>query len=206
MNKRSVLIGWRLGFGLLSLFALGVQLTIHVQNKFSVINFFSYFTNLSNIFAAIVLIIGAWYLLKRRQPGAVYDIIRGASVVAIAIVGIVYGLLLRNEDLGSLLPWINVVIHYIIPVVVVLGWLYAPPKTKLTSKHILFWLIYPSVYVVYSIIRGARTGWYAYPFFNPDKVGGAGAVALYCAAILVTFLVFSWLLIRVSQKNKRLKN
>jgi len=44
-----------------------------------------------------------------------------------AIVGIVYGILLRDEDLGALLPWINVVLHYVMPVVVVLDWLYQPP-------------------------------------------------------------------------------
>lgn len=45
-----------------------------------------------------------------------------------ALVGIVFGALLRDVDLGDLLPWVNTVHHYIMPVVVVLDWLYQPPK------------------------------------------------------------------------------
>ncbi|MFL5625845.1 MAG: hypothetical protein ACJ788_09675 [Ktedonobacteraceae bacterium] len=99
-----MLIGARLFFGLLTLTAIGIQLTIHVQHGFNVINFFSYFTNLSNIFAAIVLILGALYLFQHREPTATDDIIRGTAVVCMALVGIVYGILLRDEDLGSLCP------------------------------------------------------------------------------------------------------
>ena len=39
-------------FALLTLAAVGRQLVIHVESGFSVVNFFSYFTNLSNLLAA----------------------------------------------------------------------------------------------------------------------------------------------------------
>src|SRR5579872_177334 len=100
MSKRNVLIGGRLFFGLLTLAAMGTQLVVHIQHGFDVVNFFSYFTNLSNIFASVVFIAGAIYLFQRREPTVTEDLIRGASVVAMAIVGIVFSILLRNEDLG----------------------------------------------------------------------------------------------------------
>jgi hypothetical protein len=167
---------------------------------FNLVNFFSYFTNLSNIFAAIVLIIGALYLIQRRKPTATDDIIRGTAVAAMALVGIVFSILLRNEDLGSLLPWVNTVVHYIMPVVMVLDWLYQPPKTRLAVKQIAFWLIFPFLYLAYSMIRGSIVGWYAYPFINPTKVGGYGVVALYCLAILAAFLLLSWLLMLLGNR------
>ena len=60
-------------------------------------------------------------------------------------------------------------------------------------RHVGYWLIFPLLYLVYSIARGALAGFYAYPFFDPAKSGGYGGVALYCAAILLLFLLLSWL-------------
>jgi hypothetical protein len=203
MTQRIILIVARLFFGLLTLTAIGIQLVIHLQHGFSVVNFFSYFTNLSNIFAAVVLIIGAIYLIRRREPTPTDDIVRGASVAGMALVGIVFGVLLRDVDLGSLLPWINFVLHYLMPVVVVADWLYQPPKSTLALRQIGYWLIFPALYLAYSLIRGALVGFYAYPFFNPAKSGGYGGVFLYCVAILVAFLLVSWLLILLANRLQR---
>jgi hypothetical protein len=66
--QRKFLITARLFFGLLTLVAIGVELVIDIQEGHSLVNFFSFFTELSSIFAAIVLIIGTIHLIKRRQP------------------------------------------------------------------------------------------------------------------------------------------
>jgi hypothetical protein len=107
MTTRTILIVARLFFGLLTLTAIVTQLVIHIHHRFDVVNFFSYFTNLSNIFASVALIIGAIYLLRRGEPTATDDIIRGSAVASTALVGIVFGVLLRDVDLGALLPWIH---------------------------------------------------------------------------------------------------
>jgi len=190
MTKRTILIAARLFFGLLTLFAIGYQLVYLAQlGVLNVVNFFSYFTNLSNIFASAVFIVGAIFLIQRREPTPAQDLIRGASVVAMVIVFIVYGVLLRDIDLGNLQPWVNVVIHYIFPLVVLADWIYQPPKSTLRFGQMGYWLIYPLVYLVYTLIRGAITKWYPYPFLNPATAGGYGGVALYCLAIFVAFLV-----------------
>ncbi len=203
MTKRNFLIGARLFFGLLVLTAIGRQLALQIHYGHSIVNFFSYFTNLSNIFAAAVLLSGAFSLIQHRDPTVRDDIIRGRSVVCMALVGIVFSLLLRDQDLGSLLPWVNIVLHYVMPVVIVLDWLYQPPKTKLALKQAAYWLIFPFLYLVYSIIRGAIIGWYAYPFFDPAKSGGAVGVALYCIAILAMFFFLSWLLMTLGNTFER---
>ncbi|MGI8854402.1 MAG: Pr6Pr family membrane protein [Thermomicrobiales bacterium] len=203
MTKRNLLIGARLCFGLLALIAIGRQLAVHIHHGYSVTNFFSYFTNLSNIFAAVVLLLGAFSLIQHRDLTVRDEIIRGTSVVCMALVGIVFSLLLRDQDLGSLLPWVNVVLHYIMPVIVVLDWLAQPPKARLTPTQAAYWLIFPALYLAYSIIRGAIVGWYAYPFFDPAKSGGAGGVALYCVAILAVFAVVCWLFILLGNRVVR---
>jgi uncharacterized membrane protein len=59
------------------------------------------------------------------------------------------------------------------------------------------WMGLVAAYVVYTMIRGAITGWYPYPFFNPARVGGYGGVTLYCLVMLVGFVVLA-LLVRWS--------
>lgn len=203
MNQRVFLISARLFFAALTLAAVGAQLVIHVQHSFPVFNFFSYFTNLSNIFAAVVFILGAVYLIQRREPTPTDDIIRGASVVAMAIVGIVFSILLQDTDLGTLAPWVNTVVHYIMPVVVVADWLYQPPKSRLSPRQLPYWLIYPLLYLVYTLIRGPIAQFYPYPFLNPDKVGGYGGVALYCIAIFAAFLIVGGILLWLGNTLRR---
>ncbi len=54
-----------------------------------------------------------------------------------------------------------------------------------------------AAYVVYSLVRGGGHRFYAYPFFNPGRVGGYGGVTLYCLGMLVGFVVIA-LLVRWS--------
>lgn len=203
VTKRTILVGARLFFGLLTLGAIVAQLTVQIRLRFSLVNFFSYFTNLSNILAAVVLLTGAIALLTHREPAATTDTIRGAVVAAMAVVGIVFGALLRDVDLGSLMPWVNVVLHYIMPVVMVADWLILPPRSRLSTRQLAYWLIFPAVYLVYTLVRGARVGFYPYPFLNPAKVNGYGVVALYCVAIAVAFVIVSWLLIVLGNRIPR---
>ncbi|UVE16637.1 Pr6Pr family membrane protein [Pseudomonas sp. LS44] len=185
----------RLILAVLTLVAIGQQLILHVAASYSVLNFFSYFTNLSNIFAALILLLSVFLNRSSSQELAKY-----ASTVNMVVVGLVFAILLRNVDLGALLPWVNFVLHYLMPVAVVLNWLAAPPATKLRPKHMLITLVFPTAYLVYVLVRGASTGWYPYPFLNPANVGGYGAVAAYSLGITATFLIASWALLVIGNR------
>ena len=112
-----------------------------------------------------------------------------------AVVGLVFAVLLRDVDLGALLPWVNFVLHYVMPVAIVLDWLLKPPVAKLQAQHLALALVFPVVYLVYVVLRGASVGWYPYPFLNPANVGGYGGVAVYGLGIAATFLLVSWALL-----------
>lgn len=205
MNKRVTLVTLRLLFGLLDLTALTVQIIYLIHHKaLNLVNFFSYFTILSNVFAAVILIIGAFYLLRKRKPNHSEDILRSAAVLYMAITGVVYATLLSGYNLGLLLPWVNFVLHMLMPVVVVADWLYQPSRTKLKIKQsLLLLIIFPLVFVAYSLIRGPIIGWYPYPFLNPSKAGGYAGVTLYCVGILVLFVIFIRLLVYSGNRLKR---
>lgn len=186
--------------GLLTLVAIGSQLSVQVRIGASLINFFSYFTNLSNLLAAAVLLITAG---PRSVAGRLQSV-RGLSTMNMAVVGIVFTLLLRNEDLGSLQPWVNFVLHDLMPCAVVLDWLLQPPASRLGWHHLPAFLIFPAAYLAYTMIRGAATGWYPYPFLNPDRVGGYGVVAAYAVGITVIFVLAGWAVLAVGHRRARL--
>lgn len=203
LNRRTVIV-LRLSFGLLASAAIITQIVHLIRlDVFNAVNFFSYFTNLSNVFAASVLIISALYLAAYRKPSALDELIRCAAAMYMAVTGTVYVFLLSGEDLGLLLPWVNVVLHYIMPIIVVLDWLYQPQRTRLTLQQTLWWLAFPSAYLIYTLLRGPFVNWYPYPFLDPDKAGGYAGVAVYCLAILAGFLAMGWAVRKLGGRLKR---
>jgi hypothetical protein len=122
-----------------------------------------------------------------------------------AVVGIVFTLLLRNEDLGALQPWVNFVLHDLMPCAVVLDWLLDPPSTRLGIRDRVQFLVFPAAYLAYSLIRGAQTGWYPYPFLNPTHVGGYGGVAVYAIGITAIFLLIGWALVIPGNRRHEVK-
>ncbi len=65
-----------------------------------------------------------------RPPSPTDQRLRGMAVVYMTVVGIVFSILLRDVDLGTLRPWINVLLHYVMPVAVVADWLLRPGPAR----------------------------------------------------------------------------
>jgi hypothetical protein len=93
------------------------------------------------------------------------------------------------------------VLHYVMPVAVLLDWLLQPPSTSLTMKHLAVGLIFPAAYLAWSLIRGAGVGWYPYPFLDPAHAGGNAAVAAYSIGIAALFLISGWVLLAVGRRS-----
>jgi hypothetical protein len=175
--EKPIVVAWRLLFAGLTIAAIVTQLVISGDRPgFSAGNFFSYFTILGNSFAAAMLLYGA------LRPGArslTYDRLRTASVMFMLIVGIVFALLLADIPRGadSTLPWVNNVLHHIMPVVVLLDWVLVPPRNRLAIGDVIKPLGVLVVYLVYTLIRGAIVDWYPYPFLDATKHGVLGVLA-----------------------------
>jgi hypothetical protein len=182
MTRTRLLIAFKAGFALLALAALIAQLTNGLENKdFSVINYFSYFTIESNLFAVVIFAMSAQALaLKRRDPEL--DSLRGAATLYMLITGVVYNLFLVGIEVHTPLPWVNLVLHYIFPVVVLLDWLIDRPTRKFAPRQALLWLIFPLVYAIYTLVRGHFAHWYPYPFIDVMK-HGYSIVLLNCLVI-----------------------
>jgi hypothetical protein len=182
MERRLVLAIARAFFALVALAAIVVQLAdLSGRGVLNPVSYFSYFTIDSNLIAATVLLIGAarW----RAEPSPTFDLVRGAAVVYMSVTGIVFTLLLSNTDVDTAIPWVNTVVHELMPIVIVADWLLEPPRARLTIRQGLLWLIFPVGWIAYTMIRGGLVGLYPYPFLDPAN-GGYATVALYCVGIL----------------------
>jgi hypothetical protein len=143
-------------------------------------DYFSYFTVLSNLFAATMLLHGA--LSPAHKRSRTVELLRGAAVVYILTTGIVYLLLLSGH--APVYPWVNAILHYLMPVAVTLDWLLDPPRVRLdTARTVILWMAFPLLYVIYTLARGAIVGWYPYFFVNPHRSGGYLLVAGDCLAV-----------------------
>lgn len=161
----------------------------------NVVNFFSFFTIQSNILAAAVLLVGAFLLVGRHgsDPGW-FQSLRAAAVTYMVVTGIVYNLLLRGIELpqGATLGWSNEVLHAVAPAYLLLDWLVSPGRSPLGPGRIRAILVYPIVWVAYTLLRGpfvtdqiyGTDSWYPYPFLNPDtSAQGYFSVAFFVALI-----------------------
>ncbi|MDB5175675.1 MAG: hypothetical protein JWM81_533 [Candidatus Saccharibacteria bacterium] len=195
MDKKTIGFVVQLGFGLVALGAVVRQLVRCLNAGFGAVNFFSYFTSLASIFAALVLLYGAANVYNHKRATRQYELLRGSSVLCVTVVLLIFGFILRDRGGGMLLPWVDIMLHYVLPVIAITHWFLYPPTIKITVKQALPWLAFPAVFLVYSIIRGAMTSWYAYSYIDPSQPGGYVRVILYCVALLLLFTILSRVLL-----------
>jgi len=201
-QNKNVLIGYKLFFSLLGFSAIVTEIaTIVERGRFNPANFFSFFTVESNVLAFAVLLLSAVAVAWGKNHKL--DGLRGAVTVYMLIVGIGFSFLLAGLEGIALtaVAWDNTVLHYIMPTAMLIDFLIDRPKRTLAFKKFLYWLLFPVVYVAYSLTRGALTGWYPYPFLNPDTSGyGATAFAASCLLVLGVSLV--WGVCKLSGRQK----
>lgn len=200
MKSSNIKTVYKLGFGLLALSAIITEMaTLLSEGVFDAANLFSYFTIQSNIIAIIILIFGALLAFAGKKSQR-FEFFRGAGTFYMAVTGIVFAAMLSGLEGVRLtaVPWDNIVLHYIIPIVMVLDWVIDPPKRRIAFSRALLWLIYPLAYFAYSLIRGAIVNWYPYPFLNPVN-GGYDTVLTLAGLITIIGVIGVFLLSRIGK-------
>ncbi len=153
------------------------QFAATADTAFQKANFFSFFTIQSNLLAVAALLF--LVLVRREERTPLFDGARTGVVLYMAITGVVFALLLSGlqEELQTTIPWVDFVVHKLMPVVLVLDWLVERPRHQLPRWAALAWLAYPLAWLVYTLARGASVDWYPYPFVNVDELGYGGVFA-----------------------------
>jgi hypothetical protein len=193
----------RLTLAILSLWAVFLQALYLIQlGRFELAGFLSFFTIQANLFVIAVLLIetfnGCGISIDRRAS------LRGAAVLYLAITGIVYAVLLSKLPIVKEIvhPVADAFHHVIMPTWVLFDWVVNPPSHRITVRRALWWFVYPLTYLFVSLIRGAITGWYPYPFLNPASPGGwLGIVTVSIACLILGYIILLGI-IRLQPRNQ----
>lgn len=166
------------------------------RTRINPFNIFGYFTIQSNLLlAALYILLGVLALTGRVRPTWA-EPARAACVTYIVLVGIVYAVLLAplGAEGGVPVEWANTVLHVVTPIYAVVDWVLAPGRRRLADRLVGAILIYPIVWLVVVLIRGATDGWVPYPFLDPEQ--GYGPIALTVLVISLGVGAFGWLVVR----------
>lgn len=151
----------------------------------------SYFTNQSNLFFVVLVIAGL--ALAGRRP-LWWDDVRGGVTFYLAMTGFIYALLvapldeLWQWDIG----WTGIVLHRLAPLVALADWVLTPRRSAPAARRILWWQLYPVLFLALTWTRGAITGWHPYEFLDPTA-SSWGQVLSTTAVVLVAFFAIATL-------------
>jgi hypothetical protein len=184
-------------------FGLGVEFYYDIEDAFAgnlsvpgnVILYLSYFTNETNLLIALALTIIC--VRPQSEQFLTRPHVNSALVVYIIVVGVIYAALLRNlwQPHGMQLI-ADHVLHDAMPLLYCAYWLMFLAKGGLRWIDPVWWLIYPTLYFFYVMVRGAAAGAYPYPFINAAQLG-FGRVFLNATALLAIFFVLGAVLTAV---------
>ncbi|MGX6601379.1 Pr6Pr family membrane protein [Micromonosporaceae bacterium Da 78-11] len=133
------------------------------------IRLFSYFTIQSNV----LLLIGvATLAVDPGRDGWLWRVIRLDAMLGIVITGLVYATVLA----GTAHPtgagwWSNLGFHYLAPWWALLGWLIFGPRPRIDRQTLGWAVLWPVLWIGWTLVHGAVTDWYPYPFTDVVALG-----------------------------------
>ena len=189
---------------LLGWFAIVLQFILLILNRTSpagetILRFLSYFTILTNILVAI------YFTTQGFAPGSSLGKYFSnpdkatAITIYITLVGLGYQFLLRhiwNPQGWSLVA--DELLHSAIPLYAFLFWLFRITKDNLKLSRLFWWSLYPCIYFILILFRGALSGFYPYYFIDVTKLG-IHQVVKNSLILLLAFIILSIVFILISR-------
>ena len=162
---------------IVGIFGIGLQFILMLKSRQlglpeSVVRFFSFFTILSNCMTVLYFLALLTPAKSKLYAFANKDEVATAVSVYMIVVGAVYQTILRQPI--PLQGWPRIaddILHLYMPLVMLAYWVIFFSAKKNDVKTIPYWLIYPAVYLVYTLLRGSIVHFYPYPFMNVTNLG-----------------------------------
>lgn len=192
------------GIGLIALFAIAMQFilssfTLEISGAEYIVRFFSYFTILSNV---LVMLCCCCIVFSSKSRFGRW-ITKPASMTAITlyilVVGIIYNGILRFLlDLHGMMQVVDELLHVVIPLSFFLYWWFLVDKSGITWNQVFYWMVFPLIYLLYTLCHGAYSDFYPYPFVNVTDLG-MGRVLINSFGVTFVFLIVGLLLIAMGK-------
>lgn len=209
-SARRIVALFRVVLALVVFVSVAYQIIDRVRNNvFAPGEYFAYFTIQSMLMVVVVLAVGGHLAWRTQSDTRLFTIAR-VSVLAYAVIAcLVYNALLRDlpSTPGYVWPvWPNEVLHVWAPILLVLDWIFAPGRHVLRLRAALWALLYPFAWLAFTMVRGALTGWWPYPFLDPSGPNGILGVIIYVLGIALVIWLIAFLALLLAKLVTRPSN
>lgn len=191
---------FRLVLAILILAAVVYQISDRLANGvFRPAEYFSYFTVETALIFVVIFAVAGVAAFRTDSDTALLTIVRMCAVPFTIVTFVIYNTMLRGlpgaaADAGYSWPvWPNELLHVWAPIFIVLDWILAPGRYPLRLRAFWWVLLFPLAWVIFSLIRGAVTGWWPYPFLDPNGPLGWVGVVCYIIGIAAAFALLALL-------------
>ncbi len=159
-------------FGLITQYAIVVSSGEYDSVLVSTFSYFGFLTVWSNLFVALAVtfpLVGAPTKLAEffERPDT-----RAAILLYISFVGVSFHILLAHiyqpEGMEAVA---NFLMHTLVPILYVVDWVAFSGKRSVSYANIPYWLIFPTVYGLWSITQGLVLGKFPYSFVDVVQFG-----------------------------------
>jgi len=128
----------------------------------------------------------------QRAGGRVFRALRLDALVLAVGGGVVHWFLLRPLlDLHGADLLADKLLHIVVPLLCLVGWLVFGPRGLISRRDIGAFLVVPVGWLVYTLVRGAFVDWYPYPFVDVGE-HGLGVVIVNCIGISALMLALAF--------------
>ena len=142
-------------------------------------NAFAFFTTWSNLLVGLGTLLLA---VRLDRSSTAFAVLRLSGLVAIIFTGVAAHAGVETLHLKGWGAVWNVLLHTVVPVMAVVGWLLFGPRRIVSRRVAWLSVIFPVCYLAFTLIRGAIVHWYPYRFIDVTQFG-YGRVVLNCVPI-----------------------
>ncbi|MEK0430655.1 MAG: hypothetical protein RL139_459 [Gemmatimonadota bacterium] len=167
----------------------------------SLVNYFGYFTILTNLLVALVLTVPA--VAPAGRAGRFFSDLRTTwtASAGIVVVGVAYHLLLSAiYNPTGVEALTDLAFHYIVPVLYAAYWVaFTDVREARWTRQVGALSVYPTAYFAYLVVRGQLIGTYPYFFVDVREIGLLAAFRN-AVGILVCYLVVAWVIALLARR------
>lgn len=149
----------------------------------SLFDYLGYFTNLTSLLAAVILIVRSSIVLCGGVAPRL-DSARAVAVSCMIVVAVVYNVLVPGT--GSAPAWVSLSLHAIFPVALVADWTLVDDRPVQPWRRLWLVLPYPLLWLTVVLVRGVTDGWVPYGFLLPER--GVASLLATVAGLLLSLL------------------
>lgn len=148
---------------------------------------------------SVLVAVTSWALAARpgRGVSTLFTVARLDAVAASLVTVAVYAVVLRPVvDPEGWWAVADVLLHYVVPLLVLVGWLVHGPRRRVDRRVVLLALAWPVAFVGWTLLHGAATGYHPYPFLDVGETGWAtllGNVTIALGLLLALCGTLLWL-------------